>query len=132
MPTNNFRHGKDGSLSWNASVIRIVSWNFDDANDLTEVTSTGIPAGGTLAGFKEFIPGLRGGSGSFTYVLDGCNVLTLKAGDQAALLLYWDGGAVHGWNIPKALLAKPSYKVDVNGRVEVSVDFTANGEFSQV
>lgn len=108
--------GKDGNLS-GVGNAEVKEWSCDITCDALDVTSF------ASGGWREFIEGLRGATGSFSAVgnvlptAGSIALLTLQTGDSGAPQI---SGPV--------ILTKVSAGVKVDGAVEFSADFTFKGQ----
>jgi hypothetical protein len=120
--------GSDGAITVNGVTVRVTSWSYNLAKDLGETTEVGDE-------YKEFLPTMRGGTGSVVFILDPTDPtqkllieqgLTGIADAQAELKLYYDSvlldmlhffAWVNSVDMPQA----------ANGVVQVTVNYTQNG-----
>lgn len=123
--------GKDGSLAFeNAGVARVRSWSFQGSVDTLETTNLGQIA-------REYVPGLKSGSGSCTIyyhddnatlasVLDNC--ITSGTPASGRLQLRW-GGKVLAFD---ALINSVGLGCTTGDVMSAEVSFTMSGDYAQV
>src|SRR4030042_2007703 len=84
--------GSDGWITINGVDVRVTSWSYNLAKDLGETTEVG-------DSYKEFMPTMRGGTGSVVFILDPTDPtqkllieqgLTGIADAQVEMKLYYD------------------------------------------
>ena len=119
--------GKKGKVMVGANAVaEITGWNADISADLEETTPLG-------KDWKEHTPTLLGGEGSAegNWAIDsdtnGQAALqaALLGGTEVALKLYVDDTHYYSG---QAFISNMSVGVEAGGKVEVSFDFTFNGE----
>ena len=110
--------GKSGTLSGATGASEVREWT---------VTVTGEPLDATSfdsAGWREFVLGLKGATGSFV-----CIGAKPVVEDGVTLTLETDGGATPKATIEaSAIINSVEYATPVDGLVAYSVDFTMSGE----
>jgi len=116
--------GYDGQFDWGGIIDSDVtyhthSWSLDVTGDMLDVTDF------TSAGWREFIAGLKGWSGSVELYTDSANgkqVVPSDVGTSAALRLYfnstdyaWGKAYVSGWSAAVAVDGVETQTVNFQG-----------------
>ena len=119
--------GTAGSVVVGTVVVgRVKEWSMDVSRDAVEITGMGM-------GWREFIPGVAGATGSFSLVGDWSDVgqaamksAALGAGTVGLKL----GGGTALWTIGTAIISGPKDSIAYDGASAASYDFTASGVVS--
>lgn len=127
-----FYSGFNGKVTVGGSEIRVYEWSGNFSNDWQDTTQTGIPTGGTKAGYKTYTKGLFSADGDFKFYLDGCAIPTFAEGDSVALTLLYNSTDNKGKSMASALIKDMKFDVKVDGKVEVTCDWMAYGEWTDL
>lgn len=119
-----FVSGKSGSISIGGSAYHVTSWSASLETEAPEVTNT------NSSGYREYISGIRGGTGTFESKWDVDDPLTAKATSimlGASVALVFTIGNSQDSLTGNGILTSCDISSSVDGAVEVSGTFTFTG-----
>jgi hypothetical protein len=123
MPTTTIS-GKNGSVSiGGSSTYEVSQWSISIDDDLLDGTSF------SSGGYKEYVVGLQGATGSMTVV--GSTNPPSTASSSAALILQTSTASGSLEITGDAFLQTRGTSVPVDGRVEFTADFTITGTITE-
>ena len=108
--------GYGGSVTGGVTATEIRNWTMDLTQDIYDVTSY------SSNGWKEFVAGLKGATGSYESVGD-----TVETVGSKAACVFNTGGTGDPSITADILVTNVNYNVPVDGEVGYSVDFTVCG-----
>ena len=123
MTAPNYSHGKDGCVTVGSTELRTSSWDLDYGNETKEVTTC------QSGGWREYIAGLSGGSGTFKAFWDlNANPTAsppgLLPGSIVTLKLYVSATSYFRCD---AIIESLKVTVDVNDVINWTASFKATG-----
>lgn len=123
----NYQHGLSGSVKVGGSAWCVTSWNLDDTCELADVTTS------CSSGYREFIPGLKSASGSFTAPWDlNANPYAtppaLKKGSLVSLELHVSTSSYWAFS---AYIESVNVTVDVGDVIKYTVNFKSTGAITE-
>jgi hypothetical protein len=123
-----FLSGKEGKVSVGGVDINVTNWSFDPAADMHETTHSG------GSGYKTYVPGTKGATGSFEGVWDVDNrpsdTPNLVAGAKLTNLRLYEQAAGGYISIPIAYVNGAPIASEVNGLITFTVNFTVSGSWT--
>lgn len=123
-----YMSGKSGKVSAGGTDLDVKGWSFDPNCDLQDTSNSGD------SGYKTFIAGLLGGTGSIEMDWDAAanpttNPPNLNPGEEITNMdLYLD--SVNYIRIPTALISGTPVANAVDGKVTFNCNFTASGSWT--
>ena len=121
-------HGFKGQVRMNGTLVSLATWELDKAADTVRVTSFGDLN-------HIYVIGLADVKGSFNGFWDDTDTTMLAAAENVAgvmLSLYPSSLTALKYHYGQSLVTDYKMSVDVNGSVQVSGSFMANGTWGHI